>query len=497
MAQKLIQTQTQTLSQTLTPQQLLQVHLLELPLRDFEQRVNEEVLSNEALEEGSDRDAGEEDEPMGDGETRDDEYGGDELSPSEAARDDALADYLSADDTPDYLLNSAPASPEERSEGLPFGQQRSLYEELVAQIPEHNLTERQQTVMQYLIGSLDSDGYLRKDATRLADEMAIYHNIDVEPQEVEQLTEVLHTFEPRGIGARSLQECLMLQLTADDYHSPLKELEVKVISRYFRDFTRARWADIAAKLKIDEDTATRVRAEIRRLNPRPGSAMNETISSAAQEITPDFRVENEGGDTLRVTLNEGEVPQLRISRSFRNTIAEYSRNRSKLTRSQRDTYTYTRQKVEAARVFIDAIQRRRTNMLATMEAIVEYQKPFFLEGDETLLRPMILKDIAQRTGLDISTISRVSNSKYVETDFGVYPLKYFFNDKFVTSDGDVHSTLAIRKALAEIIAGEDKKNPYPDEVLAKMLEEKGYPVARRTVAKYRMQLGLPVARLRK
>lgn len=494
MAQKLIQTQTQTQTQTLTPQQLLQVHLLELPLKDFEQRVKDEMLDNGALEEVDRSDGNEED--SSDSGTQDDGYA-DETSGADSQRDDALADYLSADDTPDYLLNARDGGDDDKSSSLPFGQQRSLYEELTAQIAEHNLTDKEKEAIVYLIGSLDNDGFLRKDSQRLSDEMAIYHNIDVSPAEIDHLIAVMQTFEPHGIGARNLQECLLLQINAEDYNSPYKDLERQVIGKCYSDFIRKRWDKIAARLHIDSDTMAHVVASIKHLNPRPGSALNETVSSAVQEITPDFRVENDGNDNLIVTLNDGEVPPLRVSRSYRDSLAEYSKNRDKLTRQQKDTYIYTRQKVESAKTFIDAVNRRRTNMLATMQAIVDLQKPFFLEGDVSLLRPMKLQDIADRTGLDRSTISRVSNSKYVETEFGVFPLKYFFNDKIVTADGNVQSNAAIRNALAEIIAGEDKKNPYPDEVLAKMLQDKGIPVARRTVAKYRMQLGLPVARLRK
>lgn len=493
MAQKLIQTQTQTQTQTLTPQQLLQVHLLELPLKDFEQRVNDEMLDNGALEE-ADRSDGD-NEADGNTDGQGDEYA-DDTSDANPQRDDAIADYL-PDDVPDYLLPTHNGGDDDKSSSLPFGQQRSLYEELTAQIAEHNLTDKEKEVIVYLIGSLDNDGLLRKDSQRLSDEMAIYHNIDVSPVEIDRLVAVMQTFEPHGIGARNLQECLLLQINAEDYSSPYKDLERQVIGKCFDDFMNKRWKKITARLHIDGDTMAHVVAGIRRLNPRPGSALNETVSSSVQEITPDFRVENDGNDNLTVSLNDGEVPPLRVSRSYRETLAEYSKNRDKLTRDQKDTYIYTRQKVESAKTFIDAINRRRTNMLATMRAIVDIQKPFFLEGDVSLLRPMKLQDIADRTGLDRSTISRVSNSKYVETEFGVFPLKYFFNDKIVTADGNVQSNAAIRNALAGIIAGEDKKNPYPDEVLAKMLQDKGIPVARRTVAKYRMQLGLPVARLRK
>lgn len=490
MAQRQIQTEVQTQTLTLTPQQLLQVHLMELPLRDFEQRVNEEMLSNEALEEGP-------------GETASEEAGGedpvtgnDAEESASSASDDALADYISQDDTPDYLLSQQRDS-DEKEAPLPFGQQTSLFESLKEQIGEHDLSDEQQEIMVYLIGSLDSDGFLRKDSERLSEEMSVYHNIEVSPEEIDRLVAVLQTFDPRGIGAHSLQECLLLQVNDDDYRSPWKDKEKEILEKCFDDFTHKRWAAIERRLRIDDATAEKIQAEMRRLNPRPGSALGESLSSAAREITPDFTVENDGNGHLSVSLNEGEVPQLRISRSFRDTVTGYAGRKDKLTRAQKDIYIYARQKVEAARTFIDAVERRRTNLLMVMRTIVEYQKPFFLEGDESLLRPMILKDIATRTGLDISTVSRVSNSKYVETEFGTFPLKYFFSDKIVTADGDEHSTIAIRKALQDIIESEDRSKPYSDEKLASILKDKGFPVARRTVAKYREMLGIPVARLRK
>lgn len=485
MPQKQIQIQSQTQIQTLSPQQLLQVHLLELPLKDFEERVSEELLDNEALEQGSDNE-----------EQQDDNDIEENISNDNSEDYDALADYASYDDTPEYLLARVSAS-ENPVVNLPFGQSVSLYEELKAQISENDLSEDEKEIMVYLIGSLDSDGFLRKDETRISDELAVYHNIETTPEKVAHLIKVLQTFEPKGIGAHSLQECLHIQLASTEYMSAFREQELRIIDKYFDDFIHKRWDKIRKRLNTDEDSIEKIRLEIQRLNPRPGSAINETLTSAAQEITPDFNVSHDGHGNLSVTLNEGEVPPLRVSESFRTTVKEFAANRDKLTRTQKDTYAYTRKKVEAAQTFIDAVRRRQNNMLATMEAIADFQKPFFIEGDETLLKPMVLRDIATRTGLDSSTISRVSNSKYVETDFGIFPLKYFFNDRFVTETGDVHSTLKIRKVLTDIINNEDKKNPLPDEVLAAMLKKQGFPVARRTVAKYRKLLGIPVARLRR
>ena len=268
MAQRLIQTQKQTLSQTLTPQQLLQVHLLELPLRDFEQRVNDEILENEALEEGDDNERHDEEE------NGENDYGDEETKDADSSREDALADYLNADDTPDYLLDSGNGD-DEKTANLPFGQQTSLYEELTAQIAEHHLSDEQKRVMVYLIGSLDSDGFLRKDSQRLSDEMGIYHNINVSPQEIDKLVSVMQTFEPRGIGARNLQECLKIQILAEDNKSPYKELELQVIEKCYKDFTRKRWDAIARRLHVDTETMDKVMSEIRHLNPRPGSALTK------------------------------------------------------------------------------------------------------------------------------------------------------------------------------------------------------------------------------
>ena len=375
MPQKLIQTQTQTQTQTLTPQQLLQVHLLELPLKDFEERVNEELLENEALEQGNDEEQGNEDFNGGE-----EEYG--TQGNSEA---DALADYVSDDETPDYLLARASAA-ENTAERLPFGQSVSLYEELKAQIAENDLDNHEKEVITYLIGSLDSDGFLRKDAARIADELAIYHDIETTPDEVERLTKILQTFEPKGIGAHSLQECLHIQLASPEFSSPLRKQELTVIDKYYDDFIHKRWDKIRQRLGVDAPTIEKIRTEIQRLNPRPGSALNETASNAAQEITPDFMVENDGNGTLTVTLNEGDVPPLRVSNSFRATLDDFANNRLKLTREQKDTYAYARQKIEAAQTFIEAVRQRRRTLLAVMEAIVELQRPFFASGgDEAAL----------------------------------------------------------------------------------------------------------------
>ena len=493
MAQKQIQTQTQTQTQTLAPQQLLLVKMLEMPLSELEGRVRDELMENAALEESTDSGT---DEPQSAGDDSntetdtDDDYG-----PRDRQSEDALADYFSDEDAPDYLLNRATEA-RERNE-VPLAGSTSFYETLRQQIGEHELTDRQRELLEYLIGSLDDDGLLRKDLADLTDELAIYHNIETTPEELEQILRVLQRFEPRGIGARSLQECLLLQLRSPEYHSPYKEIETAILERYYDDFTHKRWDRLASRFSLDSDKLKHVQTELKRLNPRPGAALDETMGQNTQAIVPDFLVEADANGNLIVRLNQGDVPELHISRSFRESAEAYNRNRENLNREQRDAYLYTRQKVEAAQGFIDAIRQRRRTLLATMEAIVELQRPFFEEGDENLLAPMILRDVAVRTGLDISTISRVSNSKYVQTDYGVYPLKFFFNDKYTTNDGEELSTIQIKKTLQRIIEQEDRRQPLTDEQLAACLKKEGYPIARRTVAKYREQLGIPVARLRK
>lgn len=495
MPQKLIQTQTQT--QTLTPQQLLQVSLLELPLSDLEQRVSNELLDNEALERGDTSDEkpeGENDYPEGENDPDFLGDGGAEALHNEATRD-ALADYISSDDTPDYLLKRV----QQESEGRErvWGESVSFYDRLLAQVGEYDLSPKEEEILRYLIGSLDQDGLLRKDLSIIAGELSVYQGVETSEEEILSVLRVLQKFEPTGLGARSLQECLRLQLVSSDYKSPLKEKALQVIDRCYDDFTGKRWDKIKLRLHLSDEETRQLRDDLRRLNPRPLNTLGEDSFEAAQAVIPDFRVERDANGLLYVEQNGGELPSLCVSRSFRDTLSACASSSAPLSSAQRAAYVYARRKVEAAEGFIHAVKERRRTLQLTMEAILSWQHPFFEEGDETLLRPMVLRDIAARTGLDISTISRVSNSKFVETEWGVFPLKYFFNDKIKSAAGEEHSTLKVRSLLRELIEGEDKSSPLTDEALTEMLRQKGIPVARRTVAKYREQLGLPVARLRK
>ena len=502
MAQKIIQTQSLQQTQTLSPQQVLQVRLLEMPVSELEQRVKNEIIENGALEE-SDHFSEADDSYNSD--TQDDAYetgeGGMEAysdlvsSPSKELKD-ALGDYRNSDEVPDYLLKNYPQN--DTVETIEYSDTISFYEQMKEQMNECELTEKQKMLMEYLIGSLENDGLLKKPLSTLADELEVYHNEQTTVEELEQVLHILQDFEPAGIGARSLQECLQIQIRRDErLHTPLKQKEYRIVTQFYEEFTHKRWDKIQQRMKLTDQEVELLQKEIRKLNPRPGSSMGEIVGHNYQQVVPDFIVETDDDGTITMTLNQGDVPELKISDSFLDLLKQYDQGRQKISRSEKDALLYTKQKIEKAQIFIDAIRQRRHTLTVTMQAIIDLQRPFFLEGDELLLKPMILKDVAERTGLDISTISRVSNSKYVQTNYGIYPLKWFFSDGYTTDDGQEIATRKIQNALKEIIENEDKKKPLSDEVLTQMLNQKGFPIARRTVAKYREQLGIPVARLRK
>ena len=502
MAQKIIQTQSLQQTQTLSPQQVLQVRLLEMPVSELEQRVKNEIIENGALDE-SDHFSEADDSYNSD--TQDDAYetgeGGMEAysdlvsSPSKELKD-ALGDYRNSDEVPDYLLKNYPQN--DTVETIEYSDTISFYEQMKEQMNECELTEKQKMLMEYLIGSLENDGLLKKPLSTLADELEVYHNEQTTVEELEQVLHILQDFEPAGIGARSLQECLQIQIRRDErFHTPLKQKEYRIVTQFYEEFTHKRWDKIQQRMKLTDQEVELLQKEIRKLNPRPGSSMGEIVGHNYQQVVPDFIVETDDDGTITMTLNQGDVPELKISDSFLDLLKQYDQGRQKISRSEKDALLYTKQKIEKAQIFIDAIRQRRHTLTVTMQAIIDLQRPFFLEGDELLLKPMILKDVAERTGLDISTISRVSNSKYVQTNYGIYPLKWFFSDGYTTDDGQEIATRKIQNALKEIIENEDKKKPLSDEVLTQMLNQKGFPIARRTVAKYREQLGIPVARLRK
>ena len=492
-ASRQIQTQTQQQIQTLSPQQILTVKLLELPAVELEDRVRAELLENPALEEGKE-------------ESPNDDYADvrEEEPQSEDGGDtsyDSLSDYLNEDDIPDYKLQENNRSKGEQAEEIPFSDSTSFYETLKEQLGERVLDEHRRELAEYLIGSLDDDGLLRKPLDSISDELAIYSGIEASPEELEEALKVIQDFDPAGLGARDLRECLLIQIRRKkaqaDKNNPLLDVEERILDECYDDFTRKHWDKIEQKLELDEETCQLAIKEICKLNPRPGASLGEAIGKNMQQIVPDFIVETYDDGTISLTLNNRNVPELRMSRDFTEMLEEHTKNRANQSKESKEAMMFLKQKIDAAQGFIDAVKQRQNTLTVTMQAIIDLQRPFFLEGDESLLRPMILKDVAERTGLDISTVSRVSNSKYVQTNYGIYPLKFFFNDGYTTEDGEEMSVREIRKFLKECIDNEDKKKPYTDDELTEMLNEKGYPIARRTVAKYRQQMNIPVARLRK
>ncbi len=411
---------------------------------------------------------------------------------------DAALESIGRDDEelPVYQGGMNVADTDDRE--MQLGDTQSFYDSLLEQVGEMELTEQDRYVMEYLIRSLDDDGLLRTPLDTICEELAIYHNIDLTTDQLENILHRLQQLDPPGIGARSLQECLLLQIDSSNSHpSPLTAKMREVIADYFDDFTKKHWDKIQQSMGLDDITMESVLRELRRLNPKPGASMGEVMGRSLHHIVPDFIVDTQDDGTVTFVLNGGDVPRLQVSQSFADLLHEYQNNREGLSRQMKEALLYTKQKVDAAQSFIDAIQTRRRTLTLTMKAIINIQHRFFEEGDESLLRPMILKDVAERTGLDLSTISRVSNSKYVQTRWGTFPLKFFFSDGYVTDSGEELSTRKIKSALKELIEDEDKHKPLSDEALSAMLAAKGLPIARRTVAKYREQLGFPVARLRK
>ena len=485
----------QKLQQSISQQQLLQSQLVELPIQQLMERIETEMHDNPALETSSeDSDLPEFSEPT---ETTDNSDDFDTQREREERSDalDAALENIGRDDEELPVYHGGISTAEER-EDMVVGDTQSFYDQLLEQVGEMELTDRDRYVMEYLIRSLDDDGLLRTPLENITEELAIYHSIDISTTEIEHVLHRLQQLDPPGIGGRSLQECLLLQIERKTT-SHLTDLMRRVITDYFDAFTKKHWDKIQRALSLSDLQTDELLRELRRLNPKPGAAMGETIGRSMQQITPDFIVDTMDDGTLSFSLNTGDVPQLQVSQSFADLLKDYQNNKEGLSRQMKEALLYTKQKVEAAQSFIDAVKMRRRTLTLTMKAIIRLQHRFFEEGDESLLRPMILKDVAEKTGLDLSTISRVSNSKYVQTRWGTFPLKYFFSDGYVTESGEELSTREIKAALREIVEAEDKRKPMNDEALCDALKQKGYPIARRTVAKYREQLGIPIARLRK
>ncbi|MCZ8373302.1 MULTISPECIES: RNA polymerase factor sigma-54 [Phocaeicola] len=485
---RLEQTQAQQQIQTLSPQQILAVKLLELPTVELEERIHAELLDNPALEEGKESSA--------EAEEQDSYLDGEAERDSDSSEDLSLGDYRTEDDIPDYKLQENNRSKGETAEEIPFSDSISFYETLKEQLDMQHLTPEERQLGEYLIGSLDDDGMLRKSTEALLDELAIYQGVYTTAEELEHVLSIIQDFDPAGIGARDLQECLLLQIKRKE-NTPLKQVELDIISKCCDEFTKKNKERIMQKLGISEETYQAAVAELTKLNPRPGSSLGEVIGKNMQQIIPDFIVDTEEDGTISLSLNNRNVPELRLSREFSEMLDEHTRNKANQSKESKDAMMFLKQKVDAAQGFINAVKQRQQTLLSTMQAIIDLQRPFFQEGDESLLRPMILKDVAERAQLDISTVSRVSNSKYVQTNFGIYSLKFFFSDGYTTESGEELSVREIKRILKECVDQEDKQKPYTDDELADILKEKGYPIARRTVAKYRQQLNIPVARLRR
>ena len=487
-------------SQIISHQQLLQASLVELPLMQLVDRVNTEMNDNPALELDSgydDADNTEYSDFSDHSESSDTSEDYDVLTEREerqSALDDALSNIGRDDDElPVYHGGSAVA--EDREE-MVYGQTTSFYDQLKEQMVLLDMTDRQRGIMEYMIGSLDDDGLLRKRLDAISDELAIYRNIDASEEELREVQTLLQGFDPAGIGAASLQECLLLQIDRKD-SSWLKDQMKRVVANYFEEFTHKHWDKIRASLSLSDDQAEQVFRELRKLNPRPGASLGETVGRSLQQITPDFIVDTHDDGTVTFTLNNGELPELKVSQSFIDSMDEFQQNREHMSRQSKEALLYIKKKVDSAQGFIEALKVRRHTLTITMRAIIQLQHQFFVDGDEASLRPMILKDVAEKTGLDLSTVSRVSNSKYAQTRWGTFPLRHFFSDSYVTQSGEELSTRQIKVALREIVDAEDKKQPLSDDDIKAALAERGFPIARRTVAKYREKLGIPIARLRK
>lgn len=474
----------QKLLQKLSPQQIQMIKLLEIPTMQLEQRIKKELEENPVLEEGPDDFDDNQQEPM---DSQEDSRDQDEFS---------VEDYLQDDEIPSYKLSSGNYSKDDKYEEIPFSVGSSFSENLEAQLGLRKLSEREEMLAKYLLGNIDEDGYLRRKLENIVDDLAFSSGITTSEEELREILRIIHDFDPAGVGARDLRECLLLQIERKNLETPAIKQAHDILKYHFDEFTRKHYDKIIGRMNISDEEMKEAVDEIIKLNPKPGSSYSDPMNKTVEHIVPDFVLENDDGD-LQLSLNSRNVPELRVSRTYSEMLESYSANKENQSRTDKEAVSFVKQKLDSAKWFIDAIRQRQNTLILTMNAIINYQRGYFQEGDEKELRPMILKDIAEITGLDISTISRVANSKYIQTHFGIFPLKYFFSEGMQTDSGEEVSTREIKKILEECIGNEDKKKPLTDEKLADILQEKGYQIARRTVAKYREQLNLPVARLRK
>jgi len=484
----------QKLLQKLSPQQIQLMKLLQVPTAALEQRIKEELEANPALEEGEDQPEEQDEEQQG---FEDDyeEISSEALEREKKSEDIDINEYLNDDDYPYYKTQVNNMASDDDSKEIPFSAGISFQEHLISQIGLRNLSDHQQALARHIIGNIDDDGYLMRDLTSMVDDLAFSMNIETTVEELEKILTVIQDFDPPGIGARNLQECLIIQLRKKENPSSYTQLAIQVLSRFFDEFTKKHYDKIQRRLSMDDAEMKKTIQEILHLNPKPGNSMAQT-SRSAQAILPDFILHNNDGK-LELFLNAKNAPELKVSRTYAEMLEGFSKNKKNADRSQKDAILFVKQKLDAARWFIDAIKQRQETLMAVMGSILSFQYDYFSTGDEVRLKPMILKDIADAVGLDISTVSRVANSKYIETPFGTFLLKSFFSESLSTDSGEEVSTREVKKILQDCIGNENKRRPLTDEKLADILKEKGYNIARRTVAKYREQLDIPVARLRK
>lgn len=483
----------QKLSIKLSPQQILLMKLLQIPTVGIEQRIKQEIEENPALETEGPEENVSEDDKFEDDDYDSDEYSDDEFVNKEDEFD--LNDYIQDEDIPYYKLNANNYSPDDKHKEIPFSSGFSFHDLLNEQLGLRILDETQLKIGKYIIGNIDDSGYLQRSVDAIVDDLAFTQNLITDKSTVSEVLSVIQEFDPLGVGARNLQDCLLIQLKRIYYEHPSEEIDlaIKIIKRFFNEFTKKHYKKIMRRGEISEEQLKAAMDEILKLNPKPGNSLSES-EKTNHYIIPDFSITNTDGE-LELMLNSWNTPELRVSGTYAGMINELSKQ--KKTKKQRETYTFIKNKVDSAKWFIDAIKQRQNTLYNTMMAIMEYQHKYFLSGDDSDLRPMILKDIAEIVHLDISTISRVANSKYAQTPFGTFLLKSFFSESMQKNDGEEVSTREIKNILKDIINSENKRKPFTDEYLTKLLKEKEYNIARRTVAKYREQLGIPVARLRK
>ncbi|QZT36010.1 RNA polymerase factor sigma-54 [Halosquirtibacter xylanolyticus] len=476
----------QKLLQKLSPQQIQVIKLLELPTMQLEQRIKKELEENPVLE--LERSSSED---------IDDDYNGDLKSNSDSDNEEfSVDDYLNEEDIPSYKYQANNYSSDDKTQEMPLTEGASFHEILMEQLSLIDLNDEEMILAENIVGNIDEDGYLRRDLESIMDDLLFMQNIHTDEDELAKVLSKIQTLDPSGVGASDLRECLLLQLLRKNASDPVIAVATELIKDHFDEFSKKHYDKLIKRLDIDDEMLKDAIQEVLKLNPKPGSSFSNTIGRTSQAIIPDFILELVDGE-LVLSLNQRNVPELRVNNTYSNILKDYKATGRKSSSQQKDTALFVKQKLDSAKWFIDAVRQRQQTLLLVMNAIINYQREYFMDGDETKIRPMILKDIADRTGLDVSTISRVSNSKYIQTHFGTFQVKYFFSEAMQKDDGEEVSTREIKQILKEFIEGENKKKPLTDQKLSDILKSKSYNVARRTIAKYREQMGYPVARLRK